>query len=112
MSLNTKFCVVLLFISAYAYYMHFKNVASEFEVEVLSQNKTYKKPVDSNQLKVKGILGFTTVEWTGDGVKITDSCCPNKTCVQFGKTNNSSLICVPNGIIVKPTKDLYDAITQ
>ncbi|MBU1108521.1 MAG: NusG domain II-containing protein [Candidatus Riflebacteria bacterium] len=67
-------------------------------------------------IQVNGKIGPATVEW-GDGgkIRIVSSACPCKVCVNMGWTDNSSLVCVPNGIIVDPTaaaSSEIDAVTR
>ncbi len=112
MNSTLKFCVVLLIFSAIAFYLHIRTVASGFEVISIQEKNVYKKPLDG-KLKIKGKIGFTTIIWDNSGgIKISDSCCPNKTCVSMGRTTNSTIICIPNGIMVKPITSEYDAISQ
>ena len=55
----------------------------------VSQNGTY---------TVAGELGPTTFEIKGGRVRITDSPCPNKTCISQGWHN--PLVCLPNKVII------------
>lgn len=48
--------------------------------------------------KVEGPLGFTTFEIKDKKVRIIDSPCPNKTCVDQGWT--SPIVCLPNKVII------------
>ncbi|PKL42169.1 MAG: hypothetical protein CVV41_15440 [Candidatus Riflebacteria bacterium HGW-Riflebacteria-1] len=67
-------------------------------------------------LTVVGKTGAATIEWGTDGrIRIASSTCPCKTCVNMGWTDSSSLVCVPNGIIVEPAADTgskVDAVTR
>lgn len=70
----------------------------------------------SQPLTVVGKTGTATIEWGPDGkIRISSSSCPCKTCVNMGWTDSSSLVCVPNGIIVEPVADTgsrIDAVTR
>lgn len=112
MNSTFKFCVILIILSLLAFYLHTRTIAEGFEVISIHNNKTYQKPV-SGILKVTGKTGETTVIWdNAGGIRISESCCPNKTCVNMGRTISSAIICIPNGIMVKPKFADYDAITQ
>ena len=47
---------------------------------------------------VPGELGPTTFEIKGGRVRITDSPCPNKTCISQGW--NNPLVCLPNKVMI------------
>ncbi|PKL47693.1 MAG: hypothetical protein CVV42_12415 [Candidatus Riflebacteria bacterium HGW-Riflebacteria-2] len=74
-------------------------------------NQAQPRPVE-----VKGRTGLAVIEWGSDKrIRISSSACPCKTCVNMGWTDSSSLICVPNGIIVEPlvnTGQKVDAVTR
>lgn len=109
---NLIFIITLLTISAVAYYFHFKSQNSaQYEVRVLALNKTFFRP-SSNRLVVKGYLGESVITWNNnDEVRIEKSPCPNQNCVKMGSCKNIPLICVPNGIIINPTVQNFDAVT-
>ena len=112
MNATFKFCLILLIISCLAYYLHVRTIVNGFEVISLHDRSIYKRPSDG-KLKIKGKIGYTTIIWDNSGgVKISDSCCPNKTCVSLGRTTNSTIICIPNGIMVTPITSEYDAVSQ
>ena len=48
--------------------------------------------------KVGGALGITTFEIKNGRVRIIDSPCPNKTCINQGW--HSPLVCLPNNVII------------
>lgn len=49
---------------------------------------------------VKGAVGESILEVRGGKIRIADSPCPNKTCVQQGFVSSGALICLPNKIAV------------
>ena len=60
---------------------------------------------------VEGELGPTTFEIKNGLVRITDSPCPNKTCITQGWHN--PLVCLPNKIIITvESEDELDAISE
>ncbi|MDD3000974.1 MAG: NusG domain II-containing protein [Candidatus Riflebacteria bacterium] len=109
---NLIFIITLLAISALAYYFHFASEkTTQYEIRVLAQNKTYLRPL-SNRLIVKGYLGESIITWNmNDEVRIEKSPCPNQSCVKMGLCKSIPLICVPNGIIINPIAQKYDAVT-
>lgn len=61
--------------------------------------------------KVKGALGITTFEIKDGRVRIIDSPCPNKTCVNQGW--HSPLVCLPNNVIITMEEQgEFDAISE
>lgn len=67
-------------------------------------------------VEVRGRTGPAVIEWGSDRkIRISSSSCPCKTCVNMGWTNSSSLICVPNGVVVEPMiagDQQVDAVTR
>ena len=63
---------------------------------------------------VEGELGPTTFEIKDGRVHITDSACPNKTCVAQGW--HSPLVCLPNKVIITVKSEggevEFDAISE
>jgi hypothetical protein len=79
--------------------------------QVVSQGQTvriemdgkpvYILPIDSNKaVSVEGPLGKTQVEIKDHKVRITESPCNNKLCIHQGWTQQGTIICLPNRIIV------------
>ena len=61
--------------------------------------------------KVAGLLGITTFEVKDGLVRIIDSPCPNKTCVNQGW--HSPLVCLPNNVIITlEDEGEFDAISE
>ena len=66
---------------------------------------------DDGLYKVKGPLGFTTFEIKNGRVRIIDSPCPNKNCINQGW--HSPLVCLPNKIIITvEAEGEFDALSQ
>lgn len=60
---------------------------------------TYEYSLDKDGIyKVEGALGYTTFEIKDKKVRIIDSPCPNKTCIDQGWT--SPIVCLPNRVII------------
>lgn len=61
--------------------------------------------------KVGGPLGITTFEIKNGKVRIIDSPCPNKTCINQGW--HSPLVCLPNNVIITlEDEGEFDAIAE
>lgn len=90
---------------------------TRFHIQVFTDSKKefdLLKPPE-NRFKLPGRLGIVELEWDERGrVRIASSPCPCKTCVNMGWVTNSSLICVPGGIIVEPrsSADNIDAVSR
>ncbi|MDI6799363.1 MAG: NusG domain II-containing protein [Actinomycetota bacterium] len=54
---------------------------------------------------IKGPLGETIVEVSGDGVRVISSPCPNHDCVSKGwiRSQGEAIICAPNQIMIRIT---------
>jgi hypothetical protein len=52
---------------------------------------------------VEGKLGTTRVEIAGKGVRVLDSPCPHKICVESGPISRSgeTLACLPNRVVIR-----------
>lgn len=61
--------------------------------------------------EVEGLIGITTIEVQDGKVRIIDSPCPGKTCINQGW--DSSIVCLPNRVIVTVEKyGEFDAIAE
>lgn len=61
--------------------------------------------------QVQGALGLTTFEIKDGKVHITDSPCPNKTCISQGY--KSPLVCLPNKVIITIEEEgEFDALSE
>ncbi len=67
-------------------------------------------------VKIKGVRGVTLVEIQEHKVRVSDSDCPNHTCVKQGwiSYKGQNIICIPNQVVVRieGENELYDAITR
>lgn len=78
-----------------------KNSVTQNGSRVLAQanGDTYEYSLEKDGIyKVEGSLGFTTFEIKDHHVRIIDSPCPNKTCIDQGWT--SPIVCLPNHVII------------
>lgn len=81
-------------------------------VKVNADGKSYEYSAKQDGIyKVGGPLGITTFEIKGGRVRIIDSPCPNKTCVNQGW--HSPLACLPNKVIITLEEEgEFDAISE
>jgi len=76
----------------------------EGEVVVSGSSGEWIYPLGADRvIEVAGPLGTTLVEIHGKSVHITDSPCPNKTCVASGdiSSNGQWIACLPNHVFVR-----------
>ena len=61
--------------------------------------------------RVQGALGVTTFEIKDGRVRIVDSPCPNKLCVQQGW--HTPLVCLPNNVLITlEAEEAFDAVSE
>lgn len=112
--------IALLTISLLAWAVH--NYSGRTGFNGACKVKIFTDPVEeiyfagpqSQPVKIMGKAGPAVIEWGSDGrIRIISSTCPCKTCVNMGWTDSSSLVCVPNGILVEPIADTnIDAVSR
>jgi hypothetical protein len=79
--------------------------------QILPQNQTvlidadgktvYALPLSEDRtLAIDGPEGKTVVEIQGKMVRISDSPCPNRLCVQQGWIASGAIVCLPNRVVV------------
>ena len=81
-------------------------------VKVNADGRHYEYSAKQNGIyTVAGPLGNTSFEIKDGRVRITDSPCPNKTCVNQGW--HSPLVCLPNNVIITlEAQGEFDAIAE
>lgn len=92
--------LVLAIVLVSAIVLMLNTSVSKGEVVVIdADGKRYEYSLKKNNVySVEGPLGFTEVEVNDGKVRIIDSPCPGKTCVEQGWT--SPIVCLPNKIVV------------
>jgi hypothetical protein len=61
----------------------------------------YVLPLDKDRIvSVEGPKGRTFIEIKDHKVRITESPCPNKLCIEQGWTTNGGLVCLPNKVVI------------
>ena len=69
------------------------------EVLINANSKEYRYPLsDDRIIRVEGPLGETTIEIKDMKARITDSPCPNKTCLYTRMGN--TICCLPNRVLL------------
>ncbi|MCD6327781.1 NusG domain II-containing protein [bacterium] len=75
------------------------------DVEIIAAGEcAYRAPLSKDfTFEAIGPLGPTTVVCQDGSVFVSESCCPNKTCVKMGKASTCGqiIVCVPNQIVVR-----------
>ncbi len=56
--------------------------------------------LENRSVRVKGPLGYTTVEIKDQKVRVVDSPCPKKYCVLQGWKDRGAIVCLPNRVVV------------
>ena len=94
-------------------FLTIKNLSQKgSSVSVKADGKQYEYTAKKDGIyKVKGAIGITTFEIKDGRVRIIDSPCPNKTCVNQGW--HSPLVCLPNNVIISLEEEgVFDAVSQ
>ena len=75
-----------------------KNPSAQIEVD---GKPVYILPLDKDRVvSVEGPRGRTFIEIKDNRVRITESPCPNKLCVEQGWINSGGLVCLPNKVVI------------
>lgn len=114
------FLLLLVFVSLVAWVMHVaqdSSTANGYVVMVFSEpvKTVVLNEIPPAPLELQGKIGAVKIEWKNSGeFRIASSTCPCKTCINYGWTRNGSIVCVPNGIVVKTQKseEMVDAVSR
>ncbi len=90
-----------------------KNISQKGSVVKVNANGNhYEYSAEKDGIyKVEGILGITTFEIKNSRVRIIDSPCPNKNCINQGW--HSPLVCLPNNVIITlEAEGEFDAVSE
>ncbi|MEW6674730.1 MAG: NusG domain II-containing protein [Nitrospirota bacterium] len=86
------------------------------QIEVDGQ-PAYVLPIERERtVLVKGPYGNTVIEIKNHKVRIIESPCPNKLCIQQGWIESGAIVCLPNRVVViigdsqRGTESLFDAV--
>ncbi len=105
--------ILILAIVALGIFLTIKSFSQKgSRVSVKADGKLYEYSAKADGIyKVGGALGITTFEIKNGRVRIIDSPCPNKNCVNQGW--HSPLVCLPNNVIITlEDQGDFDAISK
>ncbi len=105
--------IITLSIVALGIFLTVKSISQKGSlVTVNADGKRYEYSSKKNGIyKVAGPLGITTFEIKDGKVRIIDSPCPNKNCVNQGW--HSPLVCLPNKVIINlEDQGEFDALSE
>jgi len=101
--------VVVALVGAYMYFLRPPAPPSaEIVIQVDGEDKFFYPLYQDGRdeiIDIQGVNGITTVHLQDGRVRVVDSACPDKICVNTGWTNNPAkpIACLPNKVIVKIT---------
>lgn len=107
---------ILLSISGIVFVKEVLPEGGTVQIDVNGQ-PIYVLPIDKDKIvSVKGPEGETIVEIKDHKVRITDSPCPNKVCINQGWIEYGAIVCIPNRVVITignsdESKKIVDAIT-
>lgn len=102
--------LIILILSFFSFKLAVSKKGSTVTVNA-SKNEYVYSLNKNGEYEVEGHLGITKFEIKDGKVRITDSPCPNKTCVKQGW--GSTLVCLPNDVIITlDAEGGYDAIAE
>lgn len=105
--------LLTMFFLALGIFFTIKNISKKgSSVLVNADGKHYEYSAKQDGVyKVGGALGITTFEIKNGRVRIIDSPCPNKTCINQGW--HSPLVCLPNNVIITlENEGDFDAVSE
>ncbi len=106
------FLIILFFLSVLFFFPREKGKKVRV---VVDKGKEFIYPLTEDRiLEFKGRIGVTKVLIKDGGVKVTESPCPLKLCMNLGWIRNKGeqIICVPNRVIIRIEGEQFDAITE
>lgn len=106
--------IVLALAASYIYFLRPPAPAdAQIVIQVEGEDKFFYPLYQEGRdeiIDIQGRQGITFVHLQEDRVRVVDSACPDKLCVQVGWTNSSArpIACLPNRVIVKIVGDVGD----
>ncbi|MDY4902404.1 MAG: NusG domain II-containing protein [Treponema sp.] len=93
--------VILIFLLVLSIFLVKKSFLKKYgKVKVNANGTEYEYSLSQDGIyKVEGALGITVIEIKNKKVRILDSACPNKTCVNQDFAN--PIVCLPNKVIIQ-----------
>ena len=108
--LDFVFAIIITGLGIFLTVKSFSQKGSVVKVNADGRHYEYSSKQDGIY-KVGGPLGITTFEIKDGKVRIIDSPCPNKTCINQGW--HSPLVCLPNNVIITlEDEGEFDAIAE
>jgi hypothetical protein len=113
--------IVLIAVSVSGLFFVKKLFPSGSLVRVYLDNRpVYSLSLDEDRIvRISGPLGNSYVEIRNGAVRMKDSPCPDKICIEQGWTDRGAITCLPNKVVVSVVSDdmteqdnEYDAITR
>ena len=94
------FVLILLSLSGIIFIKEVLPEGNTVQIEV-NGNPVYLLPIEKDRIvSVKGSLGNTVIEIKNHKVRITESPCDNKLCIQQKWIEKGSIVCLPNRVVV------------
>ncbi|MDN5279689.1 MAG: NusG domain [Clostridiales bacterium] len=114
------FILLLLAVSLLSWYMHAIKAAAgakAWQIVIFTDpvETVEIRKIPENPVKIQGKIGPASVEFNSAGqFRIASSTCPHGICVNYGWVSNGSVVCVPNGILVKTLEndEAIDAVSR
>lgn len=92
--------LILLSLSGILFIQEALPESQTVQIEV-DGHPVYILPIDKNRIvSVKGPEGITFVEIKDHKVRVTNSPCHNKLCIQQGWLRSGAIVCLPNRVVV------------
>ena len=92
--------LLLLSLSGILFVKEVLPVGRTVHIEV-NGRPAYILPLDKDRtVTVEGSLGKTLIEIKDQRVRVTDSPCRNKLCIQQGWVRSGTIICLPNRVVI------------
>lgn len=92
--------IIVLCVSAFVFVKRAFPQGKDVRIEV-DGRPAYRLPLNVDKtLRVEGVNGATVVEIKDRKVSITESACPNKTCIHNGWIDRGAIVCLPNRVVV------------
>lgn len=106
------FFILALIILAAAFSFHYFSTQNGERIVIDADGQSYEFSLTENTThQVQGPLGITTIEVLNGKVRIVDSPCPGKNCINQGWS--SPIVCLPNKVIVRvEAHGEFDAIAE
>lgn len=92
--------IILLCVSGFIFVKKAFPQGKDVRIEV-DGKPVYRLPLSTDKIvRVEGVNGATVVEVKDRKVRITESACPNKTCIHSGWIDKGAIVCLPNRVVV------------